>query len=248
MLNLAEIKFRRIASELFWRRMVTINLVNPIISFSFDDAPQTAFRQGGFILKFHRARATFFVSIGLINKSSPSGAIASYDDLRQAIDDGHELGCHTFDHKDPWRTTTEDFALSIDANLQALSNFLPKAIFKTFAYPFSGPKPSIKRRVGNIFDCCRGGGQTFNARNADLNLLKSFFLDRRCGNSLETVKNIIDQNSKLRGWLIFATHDIQDKPSPYGCNAEFFEKVVEYASRSSRILTIGEACHQIQLN
>ncbi|MCY1237710.1 hypothetical protein D3C80_2233450 [compost metagenome] len=31
------------------------------------------------------------------------------------------------------------------------------------------------------------------------------------------------------GWLVFFTHDIAARPTPYGCTPETFEHLVEYA-------------------
>ncbi|MCK5223992.1 polysaccharide deacetylase family protein, partial [Candidatus Calescamantes bacterium] len=175
-------KYRRTVSNRFRRRLVAIKSTTPFISFSFDDAPRTAFSFGGDILKAYGARATFFVSLGLLESESPSGTIAFQDDLRRAVEEGHELGCHTFDHKDPWKTTTKVFEQSVLKNRQALARVLPNTVFSTFAYPLCGPNPANKRRTGKLFNCCRGGGQTFNVGTADLNLLKAFFLDIRNGN------------------------------------------------------------------
>jgi hypothetical protein len=81
----------------------------------------------------------------------------------------------------------------------------------------------------------------------DLNLLKAYFLDRRTKTDLHSVKNVIDRNASSRGWLIFATHDVTDQPSPYGCSREFFEKVVEYAADSGAlILPVGKAWEKLQ--
>lgn len=241
-------KYRRTVSNRFCRRLVAIKSTTPFISFSFDDAPRTAFSNGGDILKAHGARATFFVSLGLLESESPSGTIAFQKDLRRAVAEGHELGCHTFDHKDPWKTTTKVFEQSVLKNRQALARVLPNTVFSTFAYPLCGPNPANKRRTGKLFNCCRGGGQTFNVGTADLNLLKAFFLDIRNGNNIEAVKRLIDRNSECQGWLIFATHDVVDNPSPYGCTKEFFKDVVAYAASSdSLLLPVGKACEQIQM-
>ena len=241
-------KYHRTVSNRSCCRMITIKATTPFISFSFDDAPRSAFSHGGGILKTHLARATFFVSLGLLESESPSGTIAFQDDLHHAVEEGHELGCHTFDHKDPWKTTTEVFEQSIFKNRQALARILPKAAFMAFAYPLCGPRPATKWRVGKLFDCCRGGGQTFNVGTADFNLLKAFFLDIRNRDNIDSVRRLIDRNAEFRGWLIFATHDVTDSPSPYGCTKEYFEKVVEYAVLSgASILPVGKACEQIQV-
>ncbi len=241
-------KFRRMASDHLFRRMVQIKSTTPIISFSFDDAPQTAFSHGGDILKAHGARGTYFVSLGMLESISPSGPIASHVDLHRAVEAGHELGCHTFDHTNSWETTTHAFETSIYKNRQALREILPGISFTCFAYPICGPKPVTKRRIGTLFRCCRGGGQTFNFGFADLNLLKAFFLDVRNRNSIDSVMRLIDHNTGCNGWLIFATHDVDDNPSAYGCTNAYFSKVVSYAASSgSVILPVGDACQRIQV-
>lgn len=246
MLNRIAGKCRRIVSNRFCRRMVAIKSTTPFISFSFDDAPRTAFSLGGDILKANGARATFFVSLGLLDSESPSGTIASKDELCNAVKEGHELGCHTFDHRDPWKTPTKVFEQSVFKNRQALAKVLPNTLFSTFAYPLCGPIPATKRQVGKLFNCCRGGGQTFNVGTADFNLLKAFFLDFRNRDNIDIVRRLIDWNSDCQGWLIFATHDVTDSPSPYGCTKEFFEKIVAYSVRSGAcLLPVGKACQEL---
>ena len=229
-------KYRRTVSSRAYRRMVEIKLSQPIISFTFDDAPQSAFSIGGNILKTYGARGTYFVSLGMLGKNSPAGKIASQDDLFHAIEEGHELGCHTFDHNAPWETPTPLFLESIFKNRQALEKILPRTSFSSFAYPFARPRPATKQRVGMLFNCCRAGGQIFNAGKADLNLLKAFFLDLRNGESIDKMKQVIDKNGEKLGWLIFATHDVTDNPSRYGCRKDIFETLVAYAAASNALI------------
>jgi hypothetical protein len=116
-------------------------------------------------------------------------------------------------------------------NRRAIGRLIPGAEFKSFSYPMSPPRPRTKARVADHFLCCRGGGQTLNVGIADLNHLSAYFLEqsRHC---IQAVEDVIDRNRKERGWLIFATHDIAETPSPYGCTPEFFERIVEYAVNS----------------
>lgn len=239
-------KYQRIVSSKTYRRTVKVTTTIPLISFSFDDAPQTAFDNGGGILKANGARATYFVSLGLLGADSPSGFIASETTLRRALEDGHELGCHTFDHKDPWKSAPDEFERSVLKNRQELAQILPKSVFTSFAYPLCGPRPATKRRLGKLFKCCRGGGQDINVGTADLNLLNAFFLDKRKRDTIDSLKQLIDRNAESLGWLIFATHDIVENPSIYGCPIRFFEEVVEYSIKSgASILTVGKAFEQI---
>lgn len=227
--------------------MVSIQTPVPIISFTFDDAPRTAFTAGGYILESFGARATFFVSLGLLGTTTEVGLIANLSDLSRAIMTGHELGCHTFDHFDTWEVPARQFVRSVLENGQVLSRILPGTNFKTFSYPKNEPNPSIKFYLEKHFACCRGGGQTSNVGKADLNLLKAFFLDRRNMANINEIKQLINYNTSYRGWLIFATHDIADNPSPYGCTPQFFDEVVKYAAHSgSLLLTVENALEQIQ--
>ena len=240
-------KYQRMMTRYLHRRMIKLHTSAPIISFSFDDAPRTAFINGGDILNKYEIGATFYVSLGMLSADSPSGIIASQTDLRRALEEGHELGCHTFDHKHPRETNTKLFVESVIKNREVLSQILPEATFETLAYPICGPRPTTKQRIGELFRCCRGGGQNFNCKETDLNLLKAFFLDVRNGDSLDTIRRLIDKNAESLGWLIFATHDIDYNPSLYGCSKEFFKKVVAHAANSGALLLpVGKACEHLQ--
>ena len=81
------------------------------------------------------------------------------------------------------------------------------------------------------FSCARGGGQTFNTGIVDLNYLKAFFIEQSRDN-FDAIKQTIDGNARAKGWLIFATHDVCDQPTRFGCFPGFFEKVVDYAIQS----------------
>ncbi len=239
-------KYHRTLAYRCCRRRIAIKTPVPMISFSFDDAPRTAFDTGGAILRSYGTTATFFVSLGLVGSETEAGMIATPGDLTRAVDQGNELGCHTFDHLDTWETTTDNFLASVLKNRQALQRIVPEAEFKTFAYPMSEPRPAVKSRLKNYFMCCRGGGQTPNIGTGDLNLLRACFLDRRNGIDIEGVKKWIDYNASHRGWLIFATHDVAESPSPFGCTAAFFREVVEHAARSGALLLpVGKACERL---
>jgi peptidoglycan/xylan/chitin deacetylase (PgdA/CDA1 family) len=226
--------------------MIKLQSNVPCISFSFDDAPRTAFNQGGKILKAYGTQGTYFVSLGLLGLESPSGMLASPDDLYRAVEEGHELGCHTFDHQNSWTSQSEIFVQSVLKNKETLAKILPTATFTTFAYPLCGPRPAIKQRIGKMFSCCRGGGQAGNLRSVDLNLLNAYFLDYRNRNEMTSIKWLIDRNTKYKGWLIFATHDVADEPSSYGCTIDLFDKVVAYAiSSGAAVLPVNRACEKI---
>jgi len=237
---------RTLAARLH-RRELRLAGKRPTISFTFDDAPRTAFGAGASILEAHGARGTYYMSLGLLSTTSEVGAIAEPEDLERAVERGHELGCHTFDHCDAWHTGRASFIASVERNCAALHGLLPEHAFRSFAYPKSGATAAVKPVLAQRFECCRGGGQTFNAGTADLNLLSACFVDRHARVDQGFVSALIDGNVEAGGWLIFAAHGISDGDEQFGCSSAFFESVVKRAIASgSRVLTVSAACEQLR--
>jgi peptidoglycan/xylan/chitin deacetylase (PgdA/CDA1 family) len=232
---------RRIAFTSLFRDPIKMRNESPVISFTFDDFPRSAYHTGGAILKAHGFRGTYYAALGLLGTHEPVGEIFSREDLDNLVADGHELGCHTFGHCHSWNTAPAAFERSIIDNARGLKELLPEASFKTLAYPLSGPRPNTKRRAAGHFSCCRAGGQTYNAALVDRSLLSAYFLEQG-KHDPDSVKRMIDRNSDACGWLIFATHDVCETASRWGCSPGFLEDIVHYASRSgSAVLPVGEA-------
>ena len=233
--------YQRRAASLLFRRPFVIDTRRPVISFTFDDFPQSALSVGGAILNSFGVAGTYYASLGLMGQETPSGRIFVSADLKAALEQGHELGCHTFSHCHSWNTATGLFEHSISENRAALATLLPGVRFSTLSYPISPPRPLTKWRVAKSFLCSRGGGQTFNVGTTDLNQLSAYFLEKS-RDGIQTLKDLIDRNGRARGWLIFATHDISERPTPFGCTPQLFEEVVRYAvSSGARVLPVVSA-------
>jgi peptidoglycan/xylan/chitin deacetylase (PgdA/CDA1 family) len=218
---------------------------SPLISFTFDDFPRSALYQGGAILQKHDLTGTYYASFGLMGRTAPTGEIFSPEDLDEFVRQGHELGCHTFDHYDAWETAPSEFEASILRNQHRLAELVHGGCFSSLSYPISWPRPKTKRRVAKYFDAARGGGQTFNAGAVDLNYLKAFFIEQ-CKDDFDQIRRIIAANTRAKGWLIFATHDVCDSPTRFGCTPRLFSQVVEYAAKSgAKILPVHRALCQM---
>ena len=238
--------WRRFAIERFARREFRLTHDTAYVSFTFDDFPRTALTEGARILTDHGVRGTYFVSFGMLDTQSVSGAIASVDDLEALVNEGHELGCHTFDHLDGSEVTAGEFERSIEANRAALATSNIGAQFDVFAYPLNGPTVKTKRVAGTHFVGCRGGGQTFNREIIDLTLLKAYFLDERNRDNLQAVAELIEENSEAKGWLIFATHDVATNPSPFGCKPAYLQTVLQLSLQSgARVRPMAQACREL---
>jgi len=238
-------KYQRTAAKYLSRRMITMRNATPLISFTFDDFPESALRVGGAILKSRGFAGTYYASLGLMGQMTPTGRIFSAGDVKTLLDDGHELGCHTFDHCDSWETDPSAFEQSVEENRSALSRLHPGARFATLSYPITCPRPETKVRMARRFACCRFGGQTFNAGSLDLNLVAAHFLEKDGGDA-GVVGQLIEQTVQHRGWLVIATHDIAMNHTRYGCTPAFFESVVRAAAASgAQVMPVAEALKRV---
>ena len=237
---------RRALAARLHRRTLTVAPVQPLVSFSFDDAPRSAFVAGARVLERHGLRATYYVSLGLLGQPGPSGPLAGAQELQAAAAAGHELGCHTHDHLDAWQVRPADFLASVEANARALQRIVPGTRFETFAYPKSGAVAAVKPALARRFLACRHGGQRGNAGSVDRDLLAACFLDRQQHADLSFLRHLLEENARRRGWLILATHDVAADPSPFGCTPAFLEAVVRHALRTgARVLPVREALREV---
>jgi peptidoglycan/xylan/chitin deacetylase (PgdA/CDA1 family) len=229
----------------FSRRLCRIQAAKPVVSFTFDDFPRSALWNGGATLCERGLAGTYYASFGLMGQLAPTGEIFDTGDLGEFTRQGHELACHTFDHYDSWNTTPAEFDASIRRNQKALGEYLPGTKFKSLSYPISWPRPATKRRVAAHYECARGGGQTFNSGSVDLDFLKAFFIEQS-REDFEAIRQAIEMNSRAGGWLIFATHDVCDNPTRFGCTPALFSKVVDCAVASgAEILPVGSAFQRV---
>jgi peptidoglycan/xylan/chitin deacetylase (PgdA/CDA1 family) len=233
--------YKRQISNLFNKKLCKLNNKRPIVTFTFDDFPKTAYTVGGEILNRYNFKATYYASLKFMGLELPYAKAFSAEDLDLLLKNGHELGCHTYDHFESWETPGGDFNESIIRNSNRLQEIVPNARFASFSYPKTSPSSENKGIAGKYFHSSRGGGQTNNARQVDLNLLRSYFLDKRNNQNLSEIRNMINKNSMDNGWLIFSTHDISDTHSNFGCGIKFFENIVTYvASNNFEVLNVSK--------
>lgn len=234
-------RYQRAAARYLCRRPFGINPRTPFISFTFDDFPRSALLTGGAVLQSFGLAGTYYVSLGLMGRETATGTMFRAEDLRYLAEQGHEFGCHTFGHRHAWDTKPRAFEDDIVENRRALQRVVPEASFRTLSYPIGVPRPRTKGIASKYFACCRGGGQTFNTGNVDLNYLSAYFLEQGRDDT-GGIKSLIDQSCRAGGWLIFATHDVGADPTPFGCTPEFFEDIVKYSVKSgAQILPVYQA-------
>lgn len=219
------------------RHVVPFHLDSPIVSFTFDDFPRSALDVGGRILENEGISGTFYTAFGLADTNTDVGPIGSLHELAACMDRGHEIACHTYDHLDCRRASAREVNESIVRN-QAVARNLGLPLFRHFAFPFGYFGIAGKKTAMRHYASARTTMWGLNSDNIDLGLLKGVPIYSR----YETLRleHYLDELQCRRGWLIFYTHDVSARPSPYGCTPEKLRLVVRRAKEiGASILPVG---------
>jgi peptidoglycan/xylan/chitin deacetylase (PgdA/CDA1 family) len=231
------------ALEAFNRRDFNLSRSGPIVSFTFDDFPQSALHIGGSILKNYGACGTYYAAMGLMDQVNSLGRQFSAADLAVLLRDGHELGSHTFDHLSCRSSSLRNFQTNVIKGMKAIDRIIGECAAQQFSYPSGHFTFRVKRRIGANFSSCRGIIPGINESPVDLNLLRANSLYSCCFD-IDAIDRLFEANEGCKGWLIFYTHDISENPSSFGCKPGEFESVVKLAvQRQVAILPVGQAVH-----
>jgi peptidoglycan/xylan/chitin deacetylase (PgdA/CDA1 family) len=213
----------------------------PLVSFTFDDIPKSAATTGARILEDHDARGTFFVSGGLVDTMSPNWAMVEGWDLVALHRQGHEIGCHTFSHKRACDLDRPSLAEEIARNRRYFRSLDRTIEVGNFAYPFGYGSFARKRQLKAEFKSCRSIVPGVNSGNVDLQFLRAMpLIDYRIDR--DGIERAFDAAQNNNGWLIFYSHDVAERPSPYGCSLALMNYALETASRRGfPVLNMAEA-------
>jgi peptidoglycan/xylan/chitin deacetylase (PgdA/CDA1 family) len=216
----------------------------PVITFSFDDFPRTAYSIGGAILERFGARGTYYAAPGLQNTAYGLEKHFAWGDLEELLAKGHELGSHTYGHVSCRSLSYTNYYADAVKGQRTLEEQTGQAA-QSFSYPFGHVTLQTKKLLSPQFASARGIRPGFNGPQVDLNLLRA---NRIYGDVDEApqLERLITENLQRKSWLIFYTHDVQPQPSPYGCTSALLESIVACAARSgSRILTVAQTLREM---
>ncbi len=235
------------------RKWAGISFVRPIqvqpgqavVSFTFDDAPVSAFTNGGAILSRSGFAGTFYIALSFMTGKEAENRF-TLQDLEQALNENHELGCHTSGHIDLSSTPLAESIRDIASNQEKIKQLIPGFRFRNFSYPFGAQTRSIKKYLSSHFRSARGIGHGLNAGETDLYNLKTVKLYEK-RHSLPEIFARIGEAEEKKAWLIFYTHDVTANYTDYGCSPAYFKAVVEEcAKRKLTVRTIDGALDLIE--
>lgn len=210
-----------LSSEILLAQQSESNFVWPegkqiAISLSFDDARASQVDVGTVLLDQYGVKGTFYVV--------PNSVKPKLEDWKKAVESGHEIGNHSFNHpctgNFPWsrQKALEDYTLKQMRNELILTNKEIKELLgveaEVFAYPcgqtYIGRGKSTKSYVPVVSKLFLSGrGWLDEGPNApqfcDLAQLTGMEMD---GKDFEQILPLIENARKGRAWLVLAGHEM----------------------------------------
>ncbi len=216
-----------------------------MVSFTFDDAPDSAAGEGASLLEAHGGRGTVYLAGSLIDQPGDHWQGLSNDAIVRLHCGGHEIACHTFSHLRAVDLDQATMAREIEQNRNYFHGLDPSIRLENFAYPYGLASVWRKPQLAKTFRSARGILPGVNRDVIDLQFLRaSPLVDREIDTA--GVDRYFEEATASGGWLIFYGHDVVDAPSPYGCSPALLRHALKAAqTRNMPIVTVAEALRRI---
>lgn len=193
------------------------------------------------MLRDHGVHGTYYVCGGLCATVWEGEPMFEASDLPAIHAEGHELGCQTFRHVSCLRVRTEDLDRSIHDNETWVRKQVGDVRLRSFAYPYGDATVTTKRFLVDRFTSIRGVDAGVNAGRVDLGQLKAVGLEvgKR---SFDEVHEYVEQAAARKAWIVVYTHDVQDRPSRWGCRPDDLDRLLRVAkSAGLQVLPVNAA-------
>lgn len=215
-----------------------LDLPVPVVSFTFDDFPQSAADNAAPLLEAAGARGTFYYADKLAGRDENGQRIADHTVAARLAEAGHEIGGHTSGHLNVQRTAPDHLIADVTANETAIATLSGRAP-ASFAYPFGVVSARSKHILASRYASLRGIQPGINRGWIDrAHLAAQELYDKTLPLSL--LDRLLDDLIDGGGWLVFYTHDVSGDPSSIGCSTAHFARVVERVrQRQLAIWTVG---------
>lgn len=233
-------------TRLFPVNMEFLSLSSPMATISFDDFPKNAWTCGGELVEAAGGHATYYVSGSFWRQNINGIEYFSERDLEEVLLRGHDIGCHTFSHDMMPELTGREIDRDIKRNLQFIQSATGKKDVSSFAYPYGGASIRTKLKLKSRFPVCRGIETGVNTGFTDLSQVRAVCLEEHVLKA-NPVSSLIEQTLKLNGWLIFVTHDVSNRPTPFGCTPALLKETVSaIKSAGIELVSVRDALTRIR--
>lgn len=240
MSRLAEAVRRRIAGTIKTRAL-RVRPKRGIVSFTFDDAPQSSLTNGARLLESAGACGTYYVAGELVDGENQGRPYLTRGDLARLNERGHELACHTFSHARVANLSASEFGSELDENQRFIAGACGDVRLTSFAFPFGDVSPARKLQAQGRFASCRGIRPGVNRGHADLGLLKAVAIYGRSRDDA-ALRDWLEETERHRGWLILYTHDVENNPTEWGATIDQLDATISACvARGLEVLTVRNA-------
>ena len=176
---------------------------------------------------------SFYAVTNLIGKEKAwpcnSMPYINFDQLRELVRNGNEVGCHSKTHNIDW-VDGDDDQLSYELCI-SLYEFRVKNIFpKTFCFPYTKTSERAIELCNKNYDAYLSTYSSERIKKLEDNFIQS--LPTRYG-----IKKMIDvinkpqENNDEDEWLVLTIHEIIDNPSIVGVKEHEFIEIIDVVNK-----------------
>lgn len=217
-----------------------------VVSFTFDDVPDTAYTNGARLLDDYGLRGTFYIAPGICGKTEDHWRVLTREQTADLSRRGHEIGCHTYAHAAVQSLSVAQLEQDDRNCRETLLQICGDIPLGNFAFPFGNAGLSRKRQLQRQYDSCRGIHVGTNRGIIDLAMLRVQELYESTGKV--GVDRLLDDVERKGGWLIFYTHDVAENPSAIGCTPALLDHALKaVTTRGITCMTIARALTELKL-
>lgn len=204
-------------------------------SLTFDDGDPAHLDTAVPELDRRKMHGTFFLIANRLDRK---------DEWRKALQEGHEIGNHTLDHKHAGELTPADEEAQVVGAQHVLQKEFGVAVL-TFAYPFGEASAGLRSQVQRGHLLARGVGRQdliLPQEEPDWWYLPSY--STMTLTALSTYQEWINEDVEAGAWMIFTIHGIEGTPWGYQPIAKkTFEQLLDHLGSKDiwvdTLLTIG---------
>lgn len=217
------------------------------VSLCFDDFPKSAVDKAAPMIEARGWRATWYVAGGFMGTDQPHyGTMFDAADLKSLVEDGHDFGCHTFDHIDCRHASAKEIDAQCRQNLDFLAAHGISEV-NSFAYPFGTANLASKKNLSGDNLALRGVKPGINSGRIDLNMLKACGLQHDNGGIKRACQDL-EALKQSEGWVIIFTHDVSAAPSPWGVTPAAYRTLLRAVEESgAEVVTVGEMVARMRM-
>jgi peptidoglycan/xylan/chitin deacetylase (PgdA/CDA1 family) len=180
------------------------------------------------LLEQYQARGTYYISGGGCGSTSLGVRLATRDEVKGLCSGGHEVGCHTYSHAAVSDLGSTALVAELDRNRSFLQGLDRHMVVRNFAYPYGDLSFRAKHYLEARFDTCRSILPGVNFGTTDLGALKAYEL-QNASTDRQGIREIIGETVRRNGWLVFTSHDVDEKPSRFGVSPDLLEFALQAA-------------------